>query len=222
MRQDTIGRKKKMPFVVSFLNCKGGSGKTTLATHVATKLQIDKEKILLVDTDTQQSAIDWYVLEQREFQVKKIDNKDELKKGFRVGYSNYDWIIIDGVPNIEGMALETINCSDLVIIPLQPSGLDTRATSTSVDLIKAKWDLEGSKKPLAYFCITRKIVNSNLAKDIYEALGESQILTMKSSTASRVDYITSISQGKTVFETNNIKAKKEITDIVNEIKQILA
>ena len=45
--------------VIAVLNQKGGSGKTTIATHLARALQLDGADVLLVDSDPQGSARDW-------------------------------------------------------------------------------------------------------------------------------------------------------------------
>ena len=45
--------------VIAVLNQKGGSGKTTIATHLARSLKLDGESVLLVDSDPQGSARDW-------------------------------------------------------------------------------------------------------------------------------------------------------------------
>ena len=45
--------------VIAVLNQKGGSGKTTIATHLARALQLDGNDVLLVDSDPQGSARDW-------------------------------------------------------------------------------------------------------------------------------------------------------------------
>lgn len=45
--------------VLAFLNQKGGVGKTTLVTNVATALAIQKQRVLFIDADQQGSALDW-------------------------------------------------------------------------------------------------------------------------------------------------------------------
>ena len=45
--------------VIAVLNQKGGSGKTTIATHLARALQLDGDGVLLIDSDPQGSARDW-------------------------------------------------------------------------------------------------------------------------------------------------------------------
>ena len=44
--------------VIAVLNQKGGSGKTTIATHLARALQLQGSSVLLVDSDKQGSARD--------------------------------------------------------------------------------------------------------------------------------------------------------------------
>ena len=45
--------------VVSVLNQKGGSGKTTIATHLSRAFQLVGHDVLLIDSDPQGSARDW-------------------------------------------------------------------------------------------------------------------------------------------------------------------
>jgi len=50
---------------VAFLSQKGGSGKTTLAVHVAVAACEAQEKVVLIDSDPQGSAADWGAARKR-------------------------------------------------------------------------------------------------------------------------------------------------------------
>jgi chromosome partitioning protein len=205
--------------VIAIINQKGGVGKTTLAINIATKLYDDKYKVLLIDSDTQESATDWSMAGNNKFKVigrtRPTLEEDiiELSKG-------YDWVIIDGVPQIENMAKAAIKCADLVIVPVQPSQLDVWASLDLIDIIKAR-QAAREGKPLAYFCVSQKVVNSLAGNKLDSALKDLGFPVMKGFTCQRTAYKESISIGKTVFDTRNWKAKQEITNIVKEIKEIL-
>jgi chromosome partitioning protein len=44
---------------IAFLSQKGGSGKTTLAVHMAVAAEASGERVLLIDTDSQASTSAW-------------------------------------------------------------------------------------------------------------------------------------------------------------------
>ena len=46
--------------VISILNQKGGSGKTTIAINLARAYQLQGHSVLLVDSDKQGSSRDWH------------------------------------------------------------------------------------------------------------------------------------------------------------------
>lgn len=54
------------PIVYSFLNQKGGVGKTTISIHMADAFSRHGQRVLLVDADPQSSALDWAASRQAE------------------------------------------------------------------------------------------------------------------------------------------------------------
>jgi chromosome partitioning protein len=71
--------------IVSILNQKGGSGKTTIATNIARALQIGGSKVLLVDADPQGSARDWAVAnEEQPVPVIALDRPQLLKNDIKM------------------------------------------------------------------------------------------------------------------------------------------
>lgn len=205
--------------IVAILNQKGGVGKTTLATNIATKLYLNKAKVLLVDSDPQGSARDWHAAGNSEIPVVGID-RPTLDKDIQKISDNFDWIIIDGAPQLSDMAISAIKCADLIVIPVQPSPYDIWASEDLVDIIKHTQQLTDGN-PKSYFCISRKITSTSLSKEIVEALEGYSLPVMKSYTSQRIIYAKSAAEGKTVFDTANNEAIQEITNIVTEIKEII-
>ena len=111
--------------IISFLNQKGGVGKTTLSINVATCLALKKHRVLLIDADPQNSSLDWAATRKKEtlFTVVSI-TKPIIHKEVAKLIKNYDYIIIDGPPRIYDVAKSAIVSSDVVIMPVQPSPYD--------------------------------------------------------------------------------------------------
>lgn len=220
MIKDIIGQSHQLPFIVAVINQKGGVGKTTLATNIATRLLLNHAKVLLVDSDPQGSARDWFESGNSELKVIGMDRPKSLERDLKSISKGFDWVIIDGAPQIEEMSSAAIKCADLLIIPVQPSQYDIMATIDLVKIIKARQEVtEGN--PKAYLCVNRVIKNTLQSKEVFSALADLGLPVMKNFTTHRVAYSKNISQGKTVFDTRCKIAKSEITDIVNEMKSIL-
>ncbi|WMS89296.1 ParA family partition ATPase [Pleionea litopenaei] len=204
--------------VISILNQKGGSGKTTIAVNLAHALKLDGSRVLLVDSDPQGSARDWN--EENEGEILPVVGLDRetLPKDLQAIKSGYDWVVIDGAPQIARLAAAAVKASDLVIIPCQPSPYDIWAAADLVDVIKARQDVTDGK-PLSAFVVSRAIKNTKLGKEIMEALESYGLPVLKSQTTQRVAYPTTASEGQTVFIEPQSEAAKEIVALKEEIKE---
>ncbi|MDP1897270.1 MAG: ParA family protein, partial [Sulfurimicrobium sp.] len=76
-------------------NPKGGSGKTTLATHLAGYLASLGRQVVLADLDRQQSAAGW--LKRRSPQWPTIHGHQASKKTVKP-----DWMVIDSPAGLHG------------------------------------------------------------------------------------------------------------------------
>lgn len=209
-----------MTTTVALLNQKGGAGKTTLATHIAKGLQINGGKVLLIDSDPQGSARDWHAASDgNSLPVVGID-RPTLDKDIPAIADGYNWIIIDGAPQAQDLAVSAIKAADLILIPVQPSPYDVWATSDLVDLIQQRQQITDGKPPAA-FLISRQIQNTRLAADVREALDSYGLPILASCTSQRVAYANSATTGSTVMETNpGSAAATEIQNIITEMETL--
>lgn len=208
--------------IISFLNQKGGVGKTTLAIHVADALARRNYKVLLIDADPQGSALDWAAARQGEplFAVAGLP-KASIHKELPALAKGFDIVIIDGPPRVYDVARSAIMASDLVLVPVQPSPYDVWAAKEIIDLMTEATVFKPGLKTA--FAINRKIVNTALGRDVVEALADYPIPVMKTSVCQRVALAESAAQGLTVFEmSSNSSAKRELNGLVDEIMEFAA
>lgn len=205
--------------IIGILNQKGGAGKTTISINLARALQRDGQKVLIVDSDPQGSARDWHAAGNGDLITVVGLDRPTLDKDIKAISSGYDWILVDGAPQLSEMAVAAIKCSDIVLIPVQPSPYDIWATEDLVDVIKARQQVtDGS--PKAAFVISRQITNTNLGKEIRDVLSAYALPVFHHGTYQRIIYTKTAVDGSTVLDREpNSDAAREIIALKNELKE---
>ncbi len=204
--------------VVAVLNQKGGSGKTTIATHLARAWQLSGKDVLLIDSDPQGSARDWAsVREDHPLPVVGID-RPTIDRDLK-SVARKDVIVIDGAPQAADLAISAIKAASFILIPVQPSPYDIWATSDLVDLVKQRMELvEGKLK--AAFVVSRAIKGTKISGEISEALKGYQLPILNTVITQRVIYPSSAASGTTVLDVDiNSEAAKEINCLMEEINK---
>ena len=201
--------------IVSILNQKGGAGKTTIATNLTRMLCELGYKALLVDSDPQGSARDWHAVTKKSiFPVIGLDRETLDNDIYAI--NGYDIIIIDGAPQIAKLCTAAVKCSDLVVIPVQPSPYDLWACADLVDIIRARREVAYNRPDVA-FLLSRVLKNTKLEGEAKEALQNYKVPLLSAFTSQRVAYPTTANDGLTVLDSNDSKAIQEIKEITNEI-----
>ena len=207
--------------VIAVLNQKGGSGKTTIATHLARALQLDGADVLLVDSDSQGSARDWAaVREDQPLPVVGIDRPTidrDLKR-----FVKKDFVVIDGAPQAADLAVSAIKASDFILIPVQPSPYDIWATADLVELIKQRIEITDGHLQAA-FVVSRAIKGTRIGAEVADALAEYGLPVLSTRITQRVIYPSTAAAGTTVLEADpEGDAAAEIWALTNEIKQMIS
>jgi chromosome partitioning protein len=123
--------------IIGLLSRKGGSGKTTLAVHLAVLAQQANRRSLLIDLDPQHSAADWW--RAREADTPQLVETDppKLREVLDAARSaGVGLVVIDTRPSAERDAALVAGLSDLILVPTRPAILDLRAILGTIDVVK--------------------------------------------------------------------------------------
>ena len=194
--------------VLAFASQKGGSGKTTLAGHVAVQAErAGAGPVALIDTDPQASLADWWNARTAEtplFAQTIISQIDEdLEKMRAAGVS---LVVIDTPPAITSMIKTVVQVADLIAIPTRPSPHDLRAAGATVDLV------EECGKPLV-FVVNAATPRARITAEAAIAL--SQHGTVAPVTIhQRTEFAASMIDGRTVMELGpNSRSAQELEQL---------
>lgn len=194
--------------VVVVASQKGGSGKTTLAGHIAVQAELSGAgPVAIIDTDPQGSLAKWWNV--REAQAPAFAQTSIPDLGRDIEYlrdNGARLIIIDTPPAVTSSIVEVVTHADLVIIPTRPSPHDLRAVGATVDIV------EHQRKQLV-FVVNSATMRARITSDTAVAL--SQHGTVAPATIHhRVDFAASMIDGRTVVEVDpEGRSAKEIADL---------
>src|SRR5512142_3376842 len=194
-----------------------------LATHLAMGLATRKGlSVLYVDADPHASAIDWRAnrRDPLPFEVVGMPKPVLHQSVPKLLEKGYQVCIIDGPGKLTDVPRSAIMASNVVLIPVQPSPYDVWS---SVDIIKILKEARSfGADPKAAFVITRKIPNTNLGREVTEALAEHELPVLSSHIQQRVCYAETAGEGLTVIEMRQTgpshkQAADEIRSLVEEL-----
>jgi chromosome partitioning protein len=199
--------------VITISQQKGGTGKTTLAVHLAMAfIKYHNLKVAIIDTDPQGSLGKWFMIRTE----KKVSNENLTFKTASLWGAQYesktlkndhDIVIIDTPPKIESDARPSIEAADLVLIPMAASHVDFWATGAIVDIAK-----KANKKILAQ--INRSSQRSKLIDKTKDFIKSLELNSTDTIIGNRQIYTSSMGEGKTAVE------KQKKGNAVDEIKKL--
>ena len=206
--------------VVSFVNQKGGVGKTTLAIHLAMALT-NSGRVLLVDADPQGSALDWQARRETatEFPVVGLARPVLHREVAGLGKS-YDWVVIDSPPRTNTLVRSAIAASDLALIPVQPSPLDIWAAQDILDILDEVAVLRPRLQ--ARFVVNRLFVGTRLGAEVGNALADFRTPALRTAIRNRTEYAKAAREGRTAIETApGSAAANDFRTLANEIQTVV-
>jgi chromosome partitioning protein len=124
--------------VLALLSQKGGSGKTTLATHLAVALGRPNRRVVLLDTDPQRSAAAWWRSRAGKASPEMVEApaREIISAVRAIRATGGGLIVVDTMPSVAADIASIARAADFVLIPCRPSVLDLRAIGGTVEVVR--------------------------------------------------------------------------------------
>lgn len=206
--------------IIAVLNEKGGTGKSTVSTNLATALHRAGHKVVLVDADPQGTARDWRSASPEGIDLPPVialDRPQMLIAALPTLAGN-DYLVIDAPAKANDMAAALVRVANVALIVIQPSGADIWASAATVKLIKSKVDVGGQID--AAFLVNRVSGNTKLSKEMLQGdWNEYGIDQLDTTLANRVAFAQALTDGVSVFDLADGQAKAEIDLLIQELEK---
>lgn len=182
--------------ILAFASRKGGSGKTTLAGHLAVQAQLcGAGPVAVVDIDPQGSLAEWWNERDSDLPVYAQTTVSRLSQDLQeLRSQGIKLVVIDTPPAITMAIYSVISVSELIVIPTRPSPHDLRAVGATVELCAR------SSKPLI-FAVNGVTVGASITREAIIALSEHGTVAPMV-VHNRTDFAVSMIHGRTVMEVN--------------------
>lgn len=203
--------------IISFVNQKGGVGKTTAAINIGAGLARRNQQLILLDMDPQGSAAMWQAVEGNQaFNVIHQPAAAMIPSEIEGLSAAYDYVIIDVPPSIDGITRKILALSHMAIIPVSPSSLDIWSCKDTLKMVEEVQKTHPVLK--AKFLINRKIPGTRTGREIRGELKVFNVGILKTELCQRVAYVESMKYGVSVMQmAPGSKAADEIEQLCDEI-----
>ena len=182
---------------IMVLNAKGGCGKSTLATNIASYFANEGATVALADYDPQRSSLDW--LERRPADRPSIAAVAGFEDGLRHAPRGADVLVIDAPARSHGPELtDLVKHAETIILPVLPSTIDMQATTTFLEELQ-KVPKVAKKKAKIAAVANRVRDNTLIFDDLDEYLTKAKVPYIATLREAQ-NYVRAYTRGLGIFE----------------------
>ncbi|MBW4981645.1 ParA family protein [Mameliella sp. CS4] len=207
-------------YVITVAQQKGGSGKTTLAAHLALAFHAQGKRVAVVDLDPQGSLGRWFMT-RVETQPEACEGLDfATSSAWGISYevrklsASNDIVIIDTPPKADSDLRPALRVADLVVVPVAVSHVDLWATEGVLDLA-------ARENCATLLVMNRTRVGTRLNAEVAEAATRLGADVARASLGNRVGYAEALGQGRGAHEGPKTPARAEIEALAQEVAERL-
>ena len=184
---------------IMLMNAKGGCGKTTIATNLATWYADEGLKVALADHDPQKSSLDWLEARRGYEGVPEIQAIDATRKGPLRPAKDTDLLVMDAPASTHGSVIDKLLKEvDTLILPVLPSPIDMRACQRFLGELLESGRVSQHKTKIGIVA-NRVRENTLIYHDLEKYLGHLKVPFVTHLRESQ-NYIRSAEQGLGIFE----------------------
>ena len=182
---------------IMVLNAKGGCGKSTLATNIASYFANEGADVALADYDPQRSSLDW--LDRRPDNRPKIAGVSAHDQGLRRVPRNADIVVIDAPARSHGAELTNlVKHAETIVVPVLPSTIDMQATSRFLTELQALARVQ--KKDVKIGAVANRVRDNTLIfDDLDEYLTKARVPYIAALRDAQ-NYVRAYTRGLGIFE----------------------
>ena len=123
---------------LAITNQKGGSGKSTLSVNLAVEAVRRGERVLVLDTDPQDSALSWAATRGTgDPDVEAVETARVPIRLYRARREGVTLVIVDTQPRAEVPLAALLRSVDFALVPLRPSTFDFATLQPTLRLVLA-------------------------------------------------------------------------------------
>ena len=208
--------------IITIAQQKGGSGKTTVAAHLAVAYLRQNRSVAILDVDPQGSLGKWYEARERRMGENATGITFRTASGWgarreaRSLARDHAFVLVDTPPRSDSESRPAIEAATLVAVPIHPTPVDVWATAPTLGMAKAE-------RVPSLLVFNRVPPRALLTAEVAEAIRALGCDVARVQLGNRIGFASSMGVGSTVVEAQPAgKGASEVESLAREIERTLA